>query len=205
MCALLAGCSSRTDVSATGNVPGQYSHVYITAQAVWFNQSATAGPDDGGWSKFSLSAPVTVDLVAANNGNFLFLMNDLKVTPGTYSQIRLIPVDPTTPLTTSAQTAGASFNCEADYIDSKGVTQQLPLELMNPDKGIGIATSVQVKSNTTNTLGSISSTSTTSRQPKKPARSQRGQPEDSSGSAGAMSTGTATNTIASADRPATAA
>src|SRR4029077_612472 len=46
---LTAGCSSRTDMSMTGNAPAQYSHVWITAQAVWFNSSATAGPDDSGW------------------------------------------------------------------------------------------------------------------------------------------------------------
>jgi hypothetical protein len=140
----LGGCSSRTNVSATGNVPGFYSHVYVTAQAVWFNQSATAGPTDGGWAKFSLSTPVTVDLVADSNGSFGFLINDLKLTPGTYSQVRVIPVDPSTPLTTSAQTAGAIYNCEADYIDAQGVTQQLPLELLNPNLGIGIVTSVSV-------------------------------------------------------------
>ena len=142
--AALGGCSSRTNVSATGNVPGFYSHVYITAQAVWFNQSATAGPNDGGWAKFTLSTPATVDLVADSNGSFGFLMNDLKVTPGTYSQVRVIPVDPSTPLTTSAQTIGAIYNCEADYIDAQGVTQQLPLELLNPNLGIGIVTSLSV-------------------------------------------------------------
>ena len=31
---LLAGCSSRTDVSLTGNTPSQYSHVWITTQEV---------------------------------------------------------------------------------------------------------------------------------------------------------------------------
>jgi len=142
--AALGGCSSRTNVSATGNVPGFYSHVYITAQAVWFNQSATAGPTDGGWAKFPLSTPATVDLIADSNGSFGYLVNDLKLTPGTYSQVRLIPVDPSTPLTTSAQTAGATFNCEADYVDAQGVTQQLPLELLNPNLGIGVPASVTV-------------------------------------------------------------
>ncbi|MBV9316520.1 MAG: hypothetical protein JOZ34_03575, partial [Gammaproteobacteria bacterium] len=54
---LLAGCGTRTDLSLTGNTPAQYSHVWITVQAVWFNSSATAGPDDGGWDKFTLSKP----------------------------------------------------------------------------------------------------------------------------------------------------
>ena len=68
LCALLAGCNTRTNVSLTGNTPAQYSHVYVTTQAVWFNSSATAGPDDSGWVKFPLSTPTTVDLVASQGG-----------------------------------------------------------------------------------------------------------------------------------------
>jgi hypothetical protein len=147
--AALAGCSTRTNVSATGNSPALYTHVYITAQAVWFNGSDTAGPDDGGWAKFALSTPVTVDLVADSRGSFANLVTDLKLAPGSYSQLRFIPVDASTPLTASAQTLGAKYNMEADYVDSGGVTHQLPLELLNPDKGLGIEASLSVP------LGSI--------------------------------------------------
>ncbi len=41
LCAAFAGCSSRTDVAATGSTPPQYQHVYITTQEIWFNTSAT--------------------------------------------------------------------------------------------------------------------------------------------------------------------
>ena len=44
LCALLAGCSTRTDVSLTGNTPAQYSHVYLTTQAVWFNTQRNGRP-----------------------------------------------------------------------------------------------------------------------------------------------------------------
>jgi hypothetical protein len=141
---LLAGCGTKTDMSLTGNTPSQYSHVWITVQAVWFNSSATAGPDDDGWDKFSLSTPSTVDLVAQNGGNLDSIASGLRVPARTYSQVRLIPVDATAPLATSAQNAGALYNFEADYIDSQGSTHQLPLELLNPDKGIGIPTSLKV-------------------------------------------------------------
>src|SRR5580700_3616485 len=90
---VLGGCSSRTDVSATGNTPAKYSHVWISTQEVWFNTSATAGPDDGGWVKFPLSTPTTVDLVAAAGGNLTNIDTGLSLKPGTYEQIRLIPVD----------------------------------------------------------------------------------------------------------------
>ena len=58
--------------------------------------------------------------------------------------MRLIPVDPSVALTTSAQEAGAIYNAEADYVDGDGTTHQLPLELLNPEQGIGIATSLRV-------------------------------------------------------------
>jgi hypothetical protein len=140
----LAACSSRSDVSLTGNTPAQYSHVWITTQEVWFNASSTAGPDDSGWVKFPLKTPTTVDLVQENGGNLGSITTDLKLIPGTYSQIRVIPVDSSMPLTSSAQNAGAIHNVEVDYVDSAGTTHQLPLELLNPDKGIGIQTSVKV-------------------------------------------------------------
>jgi Domain of unknown function (DUF4382) len=144
VCATLVGCSARTDVSLTGNTPAQYSHVYVTTQEIWVNASATAGPDDGGWVQFPLSTPTTVDLVQENGGNLGTAVTDLKILPGSYSQIRLIPVDASAALTSSAQTLGALYNSEADYVDSSGTTHQLPLELLNPDKGVGIQASLSV-------------------------------------------------------------
>jgi uncharacterized protein DUF4382 len=144
LCCAVAGCSTHTDVSVTGNTPAQYSHVWITAQEVWFNTSAIAGPDDGGWVKFPLSTPVTVDLVTESGGNLGSLVTGLKLAPGTYSQVRLIPVDGPAALTSSAHTAGALYYAEADYVDGAGKTRQLPLELLNPDKGIGIQGTLKV-------------------------------------------------------------
>lgn len=141
---LLAGCSARTEVSLSGNTPAQYSHVYVTAQELWFNTSATAGADDSGWQKFPLSTPATVDLVADAGGTLGTLATNLKLLGGAYAQIRLIPVDPSAALTASAQNLGALYNAEADYVDSGGTTHQLPLELLNPDKGIGIGASLKV-------------------------------------------------------------
>ena len=141
---VLAGCSVKTDVSVTGNSPALYSHVWITAQEVWFNTSAAAGPDDGGWVKFSLSTPATVDLVTDSGGNLGSLVTGLKLASGNYSQVRLIPVDAAADLTSSAKTAGALYNAEADFVDSGGTPHQLPLELLSPDQGIGIQGSLSV-------------------------------------------------------------
>ncbi len=162
---VLAGCSSRTDVSLTGNTPVQYSHVYITTQEVWFNTSATAGPDDAGWTKFPLTTPTTVDLVQDNAGTLGEIATSLRQLPGTYSQIRLIPVT-AVDLATSASDIGAIYNAEADYTDAKGVLHQLPLELLNPDKGIGIAGSLHIAVGSLGAAAALSSglgtTSTTS-------------------------------------------
>jgi hypothetical protein len=161
LCCAVAGCSTRTNVSVTGNTPAQYSHLWITAQAVWFNTSAIAGTDDGGWVKFPLSTPATVDLVTESGGNLGSLVTGLKLAPGTYSQLRLIPVDAAAALTTSAKTAGALYNTEADYVDSAGTTHHLPLELLNPDKGIGIQGSLKVPvGNVGAALAAVSTTTT---------------------------------------------
>jgi hypothetical protein len=167
VCAALAGCSSRTNVSATGSTPPQYQHVYITAQEVWFNTSATATAEDSGWAKFPLTTPATVDLVTQSNGSLGEIINDLQLAPGSYAQIRLIPVDASAALTTSAQALGASFNAEADYVDGTG-SHQLALELPNPDKGIGIQASLTVPvgkvGTTTGALGTSATTNSTTNQ-----------------------------------------
>jgi hypothetical protein len=156
----LVGCAPKTNVSATGNVPAQYSHLFVSVKEIWFHTSATAGPDDTAWIKFPLNTPVTVDL-ATSAGALTSLTSGLAVPIGTYAQVRLIPVDSgSTPLT-SATNLGALYNSEVDYVDSTGATQQVRLELQNPDKGIGIATSITVKGTGTTGLFSSSSNSST--------------------------------------------
>src|SRR5581483_4901272 len=130
LCAALAGCSSRTNVSTTGSTPVQFTHVFITAQAVWFNTNKGANPDDSGWAKFQLKNPVTVDLVQQSNGTLGQIASDLRVAPGTYNSILLLPVDPNTPLTASAQALSASYNQEADFaLTANGNTQQVALTI----------------------------------------------------------------------------
>ncbi len=141
---LAAGCSSRSDVSLTGNTTSQYSHVFVTTQEVWFNQNATAAADDAGWTKFTLSNPTTVDLVEATGGTLASITTGLRLLPGTYKQMRLIPLDASAALATSASDLGAIYNAEADFVDSTGTTRQLPLELLNPDKGIAVTGSLKV-------------------------------------------------------------
>ena len=162
--AAFSGCSSRTDVSATGSTPSQFTHVFISTQEVWFNTNATAGPDDSGWTKFPLKTPVTVDLVTQANGTLGEIANDLRLAPGTYNSILLLPVSPATALTTAAQALGASFNQEADYVDSSGTAHQVQLILPNPEKGIvapGTSLKVPVGKVSATGIGIGSSTNST--------------------------------------------
>jgi hypothetical protein len=136
LCAAFAGCSSRTNVSVTGSTPSQFTHVFITTAEVWFNANQNAGPDDSGWAKFPLKTPVTVDLVQQSNGTLAEVASDLRVAPGTYKSILLIPLISSS-TAASATAAGASSNQEADFVDSvTGTTTQVLLVLPNPEKGI---------------------------------------------------------------------
>jgi hypothetical protein len=155
----LVGCAPKTDVSTTANVPAAYSHVYMSVQEIWFNTDASATPDDTTWNKFPLTTPVTVDLSTALDGTLSTLTTGLNVPVGTYAQVRLIPVDSSTTLLNSASDLGAIYNSEVDYTDSDNGTHQVPLELLNPDKGIGVATTIQVKGDTTNVFASTANSS----------------------------------------------
>ncbi len=160
--AALVGCAPKTDVSTTGNVPARYSHVYLSVQEIWFNTSASAGPGDTTWIKYPLSTPVTFDLAASLDGTLSSLTTGLAVPIGTYAQVRLIPVDPGSPLLSSAQSLGALYNSEVDYVDSANTSQQVPLELQNPERGIGIQTSISVKGTATNVFSSSSTSNSPS-------------------------------------------
>jgi len=161
--AALAGCSTQTNVSMGTSVQSKYSHVWLTFQEVWFNTSATASPEDSSWKRFTLSAPITLDLATLTSGSLQQIATGVKVPAGTYSQLRLIPVDSSAALAASASAAGAKYNAEADYTDPSGNAQQAPLELLNPDKGIGVSTTLTVKASLAQ-LGSLTTatTSTTS-------------------------------------------
>lgn len=161
-CALLAGCQSRTNVSATGNTPAAYTHVYLTVNEIWFNTSATALATDSSWTKFTLTTPETVDLVSLNNGTLSQFASELKLATGTYTQVMLILADSTATLTASAQSSGAASNDEVDYLDALDVSHTVPLAILNAAQGINISTSLTVAAATSTGFGApTTSTSTT--------------------------------------------
>jgi hypothetical protein len=148
-CALVTGCAPHMNVSVAANVPAQYTHVWLTVRELWFNASDTATPQDTTWQKVLLDQPVTVDLASLTNAALEEIASKLNVAAGTYKQIRLLPVDETSALTSSASRAGARYNSEAEFNDASGAQHRVPLELLNPDKGIGIHASIRLKSGST--------------------------------------------------------
>jgi len=156
----LVGCAPKTDVSTTANVPAAYSHAYMSVKEIWFNTDASATPDDTTWKKFPLTTPVTVDLAASLDGTLTSLTTGLNVPAATYAQARLIPVDPSEPLLSSASNLLAIFNSEVDYTDSRGNPHRLPMEFLNPDKGLGVTATIQVKANTNTAFSSAGGTAT---------------------------------------------
>ena len=155
LCAAISACSTRTDVSVSGNVPTQYSHLYLTVQQVWFNTSATAGPGDTGWHKYTLTSPETVDLVALTNGNLTQFANQLNVPLATYKQMRLVLSDSTSTLQSAAQSAGATYNNEVDYVDSSGTSHQVPLQVPNAAEGIAVPLSLSIEAGGTTVLNNL--------------------------------------------------
>ena len=136
-CATVGACDTRVNVDAAANVSAQFSSVLVTVKEVWLNENATAAPEDGGWLKFPLAQPRTLELVEIDDAAVTELASELKVEPGTYHQIRLLLVDRGEPLTESARTAGAAFNDQVTYFDANRVKTTVPLELANAARGIG--------------------------------------------------------------------
>jgi hypothetical protein len=161
-CLALAACDTSVNVAATANVGARYSNVRITVKELWVNENATASVDDTTWLKFPLEAPVTLDLVTLTSGTLNEFATQLKVPPGSYRQVRLFLADRTEALTSSAQSAGATFNDEVTWFDANNVQTTVPLEIPNPAQGIGIETQLDVQAAEDAILAALGSTPGTS-------------------------------------------
>ena len=143
----LAGCGALTNVSATSNVPSQYSHVWVTVQDVKFNTSATAAPGDSSWLDFPLTTPVSIDLATVTNGGLSVFGSSLKIPQGNYAQMQLLLTDNAATLGTSAQAAALTYNDQVEYLDSAGTSLTAPLNLVHPENGIILSVSLSIPSN----------------------------------------------------------
>ena len=123
--AILQACGSNSSSSSNNNAtsagtlsvlvtdaPGYFDHAYITVKDIWFHTSSTAGPNEAGWVKKPLAAPVTVDLLTLSNGGMQSLWSDVSLAAGNYQQIRLILAGTEDALTASAQSMNLQYNNE---------------------------------------------------------------------------------------------
>ncbi len=116
------------------DAPGDYDHVYITVQNIWFHTDGTAGPDDAGWQRYPLVTPVTVDLIQLSNGIVGSPIWDNIVVPvGTYQQIRLVLAGTEDALIASASGAGLRYNNEVNVV---GDPTHYPLRIPDAHHGI---------------------------------------------------------------------
>lgn len=187
----LTACDTSVNVAATANVGAQYSNVRVTVKELWVNESATASIDDTTWLKFPLETPVTLDLVGLTSGTLNEFATQLKVAPGSYHQVRLFLADRTEALTSSAQSAGATYNDEVTYYDANNAQSTVPLEIPNAAQGIGIETDLTVQAPDDAILAALASGSTNNT-----TSSSNDLTFTGSSSTGSSFTGTSTGTAA---------
>ncbi|HUI66643.1 MAG TPA: DUF4382 domain-containing protein [Nitrospirota bacterium] len=136
-----ATATGAATVSLT-DAPGDFEHAYITVQNIWFHTDGTAGPDDAGWQKYPLFAPVTVDLIALNNGAISNpIWNNIALPVGNYQQIRLVLAGTEDALTASASGAGLKYNNE---VRIAGDSAHYPLRIPDAHHGIRLAGTFQI-------------------------------------------------------------
>src|SRR5581483_7004393 len=93
-----------------------------------------------------LPSPETVDLAGFTNGSLKQFASSLKLSQGTYRQMRITLTDAGAAVASSAQAAGATFNNEVDYTDASGALHRLPLEVPNAAQGVAFPVSLTVVS-----------------------------------------------------------
>jgi hypothetical protein len=136
-----AAATGTATVSLT-DAPGDYEHVYITAQNIWFHTSDTAGPYDSGWQRYPLFTPVTVDLIALSNGVISSpIWNNIALSVGNYKQIRIVLAGTEDALTTSASGARLKYNNE---VRITGDANHYPLRIPDAHDGIRLAGNFQI-------------------------------------------------------------
>ncbi len=131
---------SITDAPADG-----MDHAWITVKDLWFSQSKQSGPDQTGWEKFPLAAPVTLDLLDLSNGAISVpVWDNIELPEGTYEQIRIILAATEAPLAASATDAGLAYN---NQVNLTGDAAAYPLRIPGAQKGIRLEGTFEVKKN----------------------------------------------------------
>ena len=144
--ALLAGCSARTNVGATGAAPADVEHLWVTVEELWFAQEADTPPEaDTGWTRKSLPNPVVIDLANVDPGTLVPLVTNLSVPAGTYRQLHLGLADAADPLLDNARAVGLEYNAQVELRKDDGSLRKAPLELPVPRAGLTIPIDLEFK------------------------------------------------------------
>ena len=144
--ALLAGCTARTNVGATGAAPADVEHLWVTVEELWFAQAADTPPEaDTGWTRASLANPVVIDLANVEPGMLVPLVTNLSVSAGTYRQLHLGLADAADPLLDGARAVGLQYNAQIDTREDDGSLRKAPLELPVPRAGLTIPVDLEFK------------------------------------------------------------
>lgn len=144
LASILAGCGGGSSMPALGWVnvsltdgPGDdYDHVWVTVKAISFHTDPNLvwNSSDATWQTTTLAAPVTLDLSNLTNGTLNQVFTGMSLPVGSYKQIRLFMAGFDDTLTSSAQTAGLTYNDQVDYTDT--TVHHVPLEIAYPIQGI---------------------------------------------------------------------
>jgi len=115
-------------------------HVWVTVKEIRFHRSELCDdPADGGWLRYPLAVPVTIDLATLQNGRWDTVWNGIVLPVGNYQQIRVILAGTADPLTPSALAKGLDYNNQVD--DN---TAAYPLVIPAAQNGIKLVGSFQV-------------------------------------------------------------
>ncbi len=128
---------------AVADSPGySFDNVWVTIRAVWFHELDTAPFDNtaGGWVRFTLDPPATLNLAAQPGGaSVRTVWDNLALPVGTYRQMLLF-VEPTeSALTPSADADGLLFNNQVD-----AGSRRAALRVPNAGQGIRLAGTFRV-------------------------------------------------------------
>jgi len=161
----LAGCTAQATVNVAGTAPAAASHVWITAEQIWFSTAPDTLPEaTSSWIQATLPNPITLDLANLTPATLTQLATNLGIASGTYLQVHLVLADASDTLLTSAQNDGLTFNSQITVTNLDSGTGTGPLELPEPEGGLTIATNFKVVGTSTlfqNFTSSSSSDSST--------------------------------------------
>ena len=154
MSLLVTGCGSNagSGAASTGKVTVSLTdapaisleHVWVTVKEIRFHKSDLCDdPDDGGWLRYPLATPVTLDLTALNNGIWNTLWDGILLPVGDYQQIRVILEGTSDPLALSAASKGLIYN---NQVNNNG--SAFPLIVPAAKNGIKLIGSFRVTSTT---------------------------------------------------------